>query len=169
MTVPVRSRWRALYGAGPGHLLVLAASLAVAGYAASRAVAADPRAALQMALWFGGAVVAHDLVLFPLYALADRALTGASGARRPPSVVQHVRVPLALSGLLLVVFLPVITRHSEDAYRAASGLDQQPYLSRWLLLSALFVLVSAGTYAGRAALARHRARSARRAQTGAAQ
>ena len=157
MTVPVPSRWRALYGAGPGHLLVLAASLAVAGYAASRAVAADPRAALQMALWFGGAVVAHDLVLFPLYALADRALTGASGARRP-SPVQHVRVPLALSALLLVVFLPVITRHSEDAYRAASGLDQQPYLTRWLLLSALFVLVSAATYAGRAGLARHRAR-----------
>jgi len=34
-------------------------------------------------VWFLGAVVLHDLVLFPLYALADRAHTaGVHGLRR---------------------------------------------------------------------------------------
>ncbi len=164
MTAPLRSRLRAAYGAGPGHLLVLTACFAVAGYAAWRAGAADPAAAVRMALWFTGAVVVHDLVLFPLYALGDRALVRTGGRRtgggRRPSPVQHVRVPLALSGLLLLVFLPVITRHSEDAYRTASGLDQQPYLIRWLVLSALLVGASALTYVVRSALARHRGQRA---------
>jgi hypothetical protein len=144
------NRFRTLYGAGPGHLLLMLACFAVAAYAATRAVVADPSAALRTALWFGGAVLVHDLVLFPLYALADRGLIAlARRARGQVSVLGHLRVPLALSGLLLLVFLPTISRHSASAYRHASGLDQEPYLVRWLLLSALFVLVSGGCYLAR--------------------
>ncbi len=137
------NRFRALYGAGPGHLLLMLACTAVAAYAA----VSDPPAALRTALWFGGAVVVHDLVLFPLYALADRGLIAlARRGRGRVSVLGHLRVPLTLSGLLLLIFLPVITRHSAAAYRDASGLDQEPYLVRWLLLSGLFFVVSAGCY-----------------------
>ena len=32
----------------------------------------------SIAVWFAVAVIAHDLILFPLYALADRLLPGAS-------------------------------------------------------------------------------------------
>ncbi len=76
--------------------------------AARRLAVADPPAALRTALWFGGAVVVHDLVLFPLYALADRGLIAlARRGRGRVSVLGHLRVPLTLSGLLLLIFLPV--------------------------------------------------------------
>jgi len=36
----------------------------------------------SIAVWFLAAIIAHDLVLFPLYALADRSFTGALAAVR---------------------------------------------------------------------------------------
>ena len=137
------------YGSSPLHLLALLASMALAAAAALR-VADDP-ARLRYLAWFLGAVVLHDLVLFPLYALLDRSAGALVRRRRAPAPgsVNHVRVPALLSGLLLLVFWPVIFRHSEDAYGTASGLDQQPYLLRWLLLSAVLFLGSAVLYAVR--------------------
>ncbi len=52
------------YGARPAHLLVLLACFAVAAYAGSLLLG-DP-ALLTMLVWFVGAALAHDLVLFPL-------------------------------------------------------------------------------------------------------
>jgi len=155
-------RWRKFYGANPLHLLALLASLAIAGYAAYRASLGP--LPVRMAVWFLAAVVAHDLVLFPLYALADRTLVGAvrhRATRRttpPVPVLNYVRVPALLSGLLFVVFSPVILRLSVPSYRAASGLDQDPYLSRWLLLTAALFLASALAYAARLGRARARSR-----------
>ena len=72
-------------GPGPLHLLALLACFAVAARGRA-AVAPDPlwRATRS---WFVGAAVAHDLVLFPLYALLDRSASAwcAAGERpRPP-------------------------------------------------------------------------------------
>ncbi|PZS19620.1 MAG: hypothetical protein DLM60_09890, partial [Pseudonocardiales bacterium] len=63
-------------------------------------------------LWFLGAVIAHDLVLFPLYALADRSLStglrslrpGSPPGRTPPRVaaLNYLRVPILGTGLLLL-------------------------------------------------------------------
>ena len=131
------------YGAGPLHLLALLASFALAG-AAVLQVAEDPLR-LRYAAWFLGAVLLHDLVLFPLYALLDRAAGGLT--RRPRrSAVNHVRAPALLSGLLLLVFAPVILQRSEPAFGNASGLDQDPYLGRWLLITGLLFLGSALLY-----------------------
>jgi hypothetical protein len=58
-------RW---YGANPLHLLALIGCFLVAGYAADRLVPSNP---LGVGIWFLGAVVGHDLVLMPLYSLAD--------------------------------------------------------------------------------------------------
>ena len=60
------SRW---YGAGPLHLLTMLGCLALAGYAAAELL---PSNAVGILVWLVGAVVAHDLILFPLYTLADR-------------------------------------------------------------------------------------------------
>src|SRR5260370_1191530 len=62
-------RIRRWYGAHPLHLLALLAAFALAGYAAGAVVAAGKWKVV--ALWFLVAIVGHDLLLFPLYSLAD--------------------------------------------------------------------------------------------------
>src|SRR5690349_10107513 len=59
-------RW---YGASPLHLLALVAAFALAGYAVRAVIAAGQWRGF--AEWFIVAIVAHDLLLFPLYSLAD--------------------------------------------------------------------------------------------------
>ena len=134
---------RTLYGDRPLHLVVLLGMLVVAGYAASR-VADQLPVALRIAVWFVGAAVAWDLVLAPALAGADRVLRAVPGRVSP---LNYLRVPLALSALLLLVHAPVIFQRSEGPYGAASGLDQDPYLERWLLVSALLLVGSAVAYA----------------------
>jgi hypothetical protein len=145
--------FRRTYGAQPLHLLSLVACFGLAGYAVLQA--SHGPLPLRMAVWFLGAVIGHDLVLFPLYALADRSLSTALPRRRgrfltPAGTINYVRVPAMLSGLLLLMFFPVILRRSEGPYGRASGLDQSPYLSRWLLLTGVFFTISAVLYAVRA-------------------
>jgi hypothetical protein len=74
-------RW---YGARPLHLLALLAAFALAGYAVRGVVAAGQWRGF--ALWFAVAIVGHDLLLFPLYSLADlslrRLLPGRPAGRR---------------------------------------------------------------------------------------
>jgi hypothetical protein len=138
------------YGARPTHLVLLLACFALAGYAGSFLLG-DP-ALLRVLAWFVGAAVVHDLVLFPLYALADRALAQLPRPRVP--LVNHVRVPLLGAGLTFLVFLPGIVRHGEATHLAATGLDQAPYLGRWLGLVAAMVALSALVYVVRLARSR---------------
>lgn len=156
----VRRRIAGFYGADPLHLLALLACFALAGYAASRVVAAtDPRGQkiwVGFVIWFIGAAIVHDFVLYPLYALADVAVQRRRwGRRRPRPYVQrrpwinYLRVPAGLSGLLLLVWFPLILRLSEETYRNAAGLDLSPYLGRWLLVTGLLFAGSAITYAVR--------------------
>ena len=133
-------RIRSSYGAHPLHLLSLIACFGIAGWAVLQA--SHGPLPVRMAVWFLGALIGHDLLLFPLYALADRGLARATGR-----AVNYVRVPALLSGLLLLLFFPVILRKSEGPYAAASGLDESPYLSRWLLLTGIAFTVSAVLYA----------------------
>ncbi|KXF56655.1 hypothetical protein AXA44_33420 [Rhodococcus sp. SC4] len=159
-------RFARFYGADPLHLLAVLFTFALAGYAV--AVVGPQNLWNQdvwwksIAVWFLGAVIAHDLVLFPLYALADRSLTSGLNAmrgRRPPrpqsvSALNYIRVPTLASGLTLLLFLPGIIEQGADAYLAATGLTQEPFLDRWLLLTATFFAVSAVAYATRLALSR---------------
>jgi len=146
---------REFYGARPLHLLAMLGCLALAGYAALR-VAAEP-SLLAMLVWFGGAVVAHDLVLFPLYALADRSLVAGLRRRhtRLPSdvpVLNHVRVPALAAGLLFLLFFPGILQLETETYATATGTTQEPFLERWLLICAALFAVSALVYAARLAV-----------------
>jgi hypothetical protein len=63
--------------------------------------------------------------------------------RTKPGTVNYLRVPALLSSFLLLMSFPVILRKSEGPYGAASGLDQSPYLARWLLLTGIAFGVSA--------------------------
>ncbi|WP_163507581.1 hypothetical protein [Fodinicola acaciae] len=122
---------RRFYGASGWHLAALLMCFLVAGYAIWL-VAADPLAWLML-LWFLGAVVIHDLVLFPVYALVTRS-------------VNYVRVPALASGLLFLLFFPGIVRQGAGSFQDATGLTQQPYLFRWLLFTAAAFALSAIIY-----------------------
>ncbi len=131
---------RSRYGAGPLHLVLLLASFALAGAAALK-IAPDPLR-LRYLAWFAGAVLLHDLVLVPAYTLLDRGATAVVGR----GAVNHLRAPTLLSGLLFLLFAPVILRRSEPAYGTASGLTQEVYLGRWLAITGVLFLVSAVLY-----------------------
>ena len=108
-------------------------------------------------VWFLGAIVLHDLVLFPFYALADRSLgagwravTGRAPHATPlVSPRNYLRIPAMASGLLLLMFFPGIIRQGSASYQRATGLTQQPFLGRWLLLTGAFFGASAIAYAAR--------------------
>jgi len=136
------------YGASPWHLAVLLALFAVTAYVASRLLG-DP-VALRIAVWFLGAAVVWDLVVGPLLALADRVLRRAL----PRSALNHVRVPALLSALLLVMFAPLVLQRSEQVYRAKTGLLQDPYLDRWLVVTGVLFAASAVLWAVRRVAAR---------------
>lgn len=163
--------WKRHYGAHPLHLLTLLASFAMVGYVIS-VLGPDQLWNSHVwwhsiIVWFVGAVLLHDIVLFPCYALADRSLgagwravTGRrpQGTARVPSV-NYVRIPLMASGLLLLMFFPGIIQQGATTYHTATGLTQAPYLSRWLLLSAGLFASSALLYGIRLLLVRRRSGS----------
>lgn len=156
-----------LYGERLFHLLFVLAALALGAYAISVLGVRNlfnPNVWWQsIAVWFAVAVIGHDLILFPLYALADRLLprrrtgpnVGDEAPRHPPKhipVTNYLRMPTLAAGLLLVMFLPGIIEQGAPTYQAATGQTQAPYLSRWLLLTAAFYLASAVCYAVRTLL-----------------
>lgn len=127
----MRKLWQ-WYGASPVQLLGLLAAFAVAGYAALQLVPADP---IGVALWFAGGVVLHDLVLLPIYSLANLSVAKVAPSR---SWLNHVRVPFVLSALLFVVFFPSILG-LPGALSSTLGREPQPILLHWLLITgALF-------------------------------
>jgi hypothetical protein len=128
-----------LYGAGPLHLLAHLALLPLAGWAVLQIL--DGRSAARIVLWLVAAAVVHDLVVLPLYSGADRAARAAAG-----SAINYVRVPAALSLLMLTVFWGTIAGRGEGAYRAVSGLSFEGYAMRWLLVSAALFAGSAALY-----------------------
>jgi hypothetical protein len=137
-----------LYGAGPPNLAVLLLCFAVAGYAAS-IVAGDPLWP-WMLVWFVAAVVGHDGLLSPLAAVLDGVLRFCLRwfPRRPasPRVLNHIRVPALGAGLTFLLFLPGIIRQGEPVVVGQSGLDQSPFLGRWLLLVAAMATASGLVY-----------------------
>ncbi|MEV8542164.1 hypothetical protein [Streptomyces sp. NPDC051572] len=135
----------------PLQILLLACSFALAGYAGVRLLADDW---FGVGLWFVGAALVHDLVLVPLYAGADRALAGALGAVGRRTWTVYVRVPAMFSGLLLLVWFPLISGQVADHYRSATGLSGDGFLARWLLVTAVLFGASAALLALRLRSAR---------------
>ena len=147
------ARFRAVYGAGPLHLLAVLSSFLVAAYALSRALqlTANPD---RILLWLGGSILAHDLILFPLYALLGAVAAGllvrrGKGRRLRIAVLNHLRFPVLMSGLLLLVWYPVVAGPAERGFMRTTGLSKEVYLGRWLLLTAALFVGSALIFAVR--------------------
>ncbi|MFF7601467.1 hypothetical protein [Streptomyces mirabilis] len=139
-------RW---YGSGPLHLLVLIASFALTGYAMVRLFAVRP---WEVAIWFVGAAILHDLILLPLYSLADLSALSVLRHRAPdgPTVpwINYLRVPAFLSGLLLLVWFPLVFRLAVP-YPGDTGLSDSVYLGRWLAITGVLFAGSAVAFAMR--------------------
>lgn len=157
------------YGAHPAHLLLMVACFALIGYLVAVAGIStfwDPQVWWQSILvWFLGAVIVHDLILFPLYATADRSLVAAlslghSGAATPPGgrpsvpVLNYVRIPAMATALVTVLFLPGIIEQGKNSYLHATGQTQAPFALRWLLLCVAFFLLGALAFAARLVVVR---------------
>lgn len=167
----LKAKFTGFYGSDPLHLLGSIAAWALAGYVITKL---GPHALWNhkvwwqsIGVWFLGAIVAHDLILFPLYALADRSVVGALAAirrfrpartehRAAVSPLNYVRAPALATGLSLLLFFPGIIEQGQSSYVAATGQDQQPFLGRWLLLVAALFGTSALAYAARLGLAGRR-------------
>jgi hypothetical protein len=143
---------RRLYGRGPPHALLALASFAAAGWALAQVLGllSDPS---RFVLWFAGAIVVHDLILFPLYTLIDRvvsrAVAGSAPSRLRLAALNHLRIPLFLSAIFLLVWFPLILEESPKGYMRASGLSADVFLGRWLLLSAVLLGGSVLLFAAR--------------------
>lgn len=150
--------FRRIYGSHPLHLLTLLAGLALFGYTVVTLgfpALWNSRTWWQsIVVWFAAAVIVHDLVLFPLYALADRILALSQHLSAPVPPLNYLRMPALGSALTFAVFSPGILEQGAPAYTAATGLTQQPYLGRWLLLVAAMFAVSAAVYAAQSVRAR---------------
>ncbi|MFJ7990099.1 hypothetical protein [Streptomyces sp. NPDC096351] len=136
---------RRRYGASPLHLLLILVSFALTCYAGLRLLDGD---ALGVTLWFVGAALLHDLVLLPLYTLTDLAAQrllggGPAAGSRPPLVgINHVRVPAFVSGMLLLVYWPLVLGRVGH-YTSSTALPADVFLRRWLLITASLFAASA--------------------------
>ena len=69
------------------------------------------------------------------------------GLRAHPGRWAYVRIPALLSGLLFLVFFPEILRLGDRTFYTASGLHQDVYLVRYLLICGVLFALSAVAYA----------------------
>jgi hypothetical protein len=141
-------RWfRRWYGANPLHLLTMLGCILLADYAAVGLLKVKPVGVL---IWFIGAVVGHDLVLLPLYVLADKSVMAVFRHRPPklPAVpwINYLRVPTALSGMLLLIWFPLIFRLPRS-FPTTTTLPLGPYLWHWLAVTGVLFLLSAAALA----------------------
>jgi hypothetical protein len=149
MGVAAHLRARLSYGAPLWHFAGHAAAFAVIAYALSRLLQPSVGRPLSIVVWLVGGAVLHDLVLLPLYSLADRVARSVSGR-----AINYVRVPAVLSGVLLLVYFPLILGKAPAAYERNTGHAPPDYLARWLAITAALFAASAA-----AGFARRRRRS----------
>ena len=153
MTTPGTATVRRLYGEHPGHAAVLLLTLIPAALALSQLF--DERR-VDVGTWLLGAAVLHDGLLLPVYVLLDAAAV-TLWRRRPGRVawLNFVRVPLAVSGMLLLMFSPVILGKA-TSFEQKTGRPTGPYLGHWLLVTAILAAGSAAWYLARVAVVRRR-------------
>ena len=118
-----------------GHLVLIVIVAWVLAQLFRVSIAPQP---LNLALWLALGAVVHDLVLLPAYSLVD------AGIRRlPRPLVNHVRFPVAISGVLLLVWFPVILDRQPRNFVNALGHPPPDYLGRWLAVTAALFALSA--------------------------
>jgi fumarate reductase subunit D len=145
VTAGVRRR----YGARGLHLVGHITAFAVSAYALAQIIHGGR--VVNFAAWFVGAAVLHDIVFLPLYSLLDRVGHRVHRARPRAAVpvINHLRAPALISGLLFLVYFPLILGTGQRSYFAASGHHPHGYARNWALITAALFTASAILYAVR--------------------
>jgi hypothetical protein len=135
------------------QLLVHAAAFVVAFYALAQIFRAGD--VVEFILLFAGAALLHDLILLPAYSLVDLLARARrrDRARRIP-LVNHIRAPALISGVLLLVYFPAILGLTDADYLAATGHHPTGYARNWLEITAVLFAGSALIYGLRVLRAR---------------
>ncbi|HEX3829674.1 MAG TPA: hypothetical protein VHV82_20630 [Sporichthyaceae bacterium] len=144
-------RVRRLYGAHPGHAVMVGAGFLVCALALRPLLAERP---VPVAEWFVSGAVLNDAVLLPAYVGLDAALV-ALWRKRPGRVgwLNFVRVPAAISLLLLVVWYPLVSNRAAS-FQRATGRTTQAYRGHWLFVTAVLFAASALCFLARVAATR---------------
>jgi hypothetical protein len=132
----VRALYRR-YGAGPGHLLATVASFALAT-AAVIGWFQKPNDLERVLIWFIAAIVLHDLVLLPLYSLADRVTLRFL----PTRTAVYVRVPTLISLLVLAAVFPTVLGEGARTAGRVSDIPEHGYLLRWIVMTGVLFALS---------------------------
>lgn len=153
-------RFRPRYGASPLHLAAHLFAFAIAAFALDRIFSGGD--VKELLLWYLGFVIAHDLIFLPSYCGLDRiarwTLSRFQARRRAVPGINHVRVPALISGLLLIIYAPLISGVARFDYAYLTGHQLGPFLRNWFLITAALFLGSGGIYALRIRLAQSRRR-----------
>jgi len=149
---------RERYGDGPLHLIAVVASFAIAGYAFLQIF--QQSSPLNFIIYFAGAIIAHDLIAFPIYSLLER-IAGRAGAtvKLSGSLINYVRVPALLCAFAFIVWFPLILELDPGNYEASTATTPPDYLGRWLLMCAVLFVGSGIVYAINSRRARDRDRA----------
>ena len=155
----LRLGFRRRYGASPLHLLAHLVGFAIVAFALDRIFSGGD--VKELLVWYLGFAIAHDLVFVPAYTGLD-SLFRATIARVPlptrtgPPVINHVRAPVVISALLLIIYFPLISSRSGVWFVELSGHPLTHYLRNWLLVTAVLFLGSGLIYVARVVRARVR-------------
>lgn len=147
-----RIGFRGRYGASALHLAAHLLGFAIVAFALDKIFSGGDVG--ELLLWYLGFAIAHDLIFVPAYTGLDRLFRAIIARLRLPTrssvpVINHVRAPAVISGLLLIIYLPLISGRSEQGYFALAGHQLTDYGRNWLLVTALLFLGSALIYAAR--------------------
>ena len=158
----LRLDFRGRYGASPLHLVAHLVGFAIVAIALNRIFSGGD--VKELLVWYLGFAIAHDLVFVPAYTGLDRLLRATIArlplpARTKLPAINHVRAPALISGLLFIIYLPLIARRNDGWYFDLSGHHLTHYLRNWLLITAILFLGSALIYTAR--VLRTRGRPAR--------
>lgn len=160
------STFRKRYGEHPIHLIAHILGFAIAAYAIVQLL--GQKHWVNWLAWFLAAALLHDIVLLPLYSALDRVshlVTTRVHVRLPggdPSdpahvpLVNHVRAPALISGILLLIYFPLILGPADAGYLSATGHHPSGYLRNWLLITLALFAGSAIIYAVRVIARRSR-------------
>ncbi len=137
---------RRIYGAPWYHLVLHLALFAALIWTIGKVK--DIRAADNVLVWFVGALILHDLLLVPVYSGLDKLAQRLDGPRRGSRVqlVNHLRVPAALSAMLFLGFPGLILGKSDANLARLTGLTPSGYALRWALICGALFAVSAVVY-----------------------
>jgi hypothetical protein len=129
-----------LYGESIWHLLGTLFCYALVTYASIKLFGV---VSLWIALAFPAGVIVHDFILFPAYRKLDNIMVGwqekqLSKGKSSRLWINYVRLCVMISLLLLLCYFPIILNVSEDRH-LYTGLTQESYLYRWLIVTGVFI------------------------------